>query len=286
MGDRARRSPASARAYLALALPLATVTYIVVQFVYLWELERAGSLVARLDVPQIVSQTFTTHAPSLAAWLAIAAAVGLGAHRVALTLYEAQRQLVEERERQALTDPLTDLHNRRAMEERLAVLHPIAERYGRPFSVISIDADGLKDLNDTYGHQAGDQAIRDLAGVLLATMRAADQCVRLGGDEFIVLLPDTGLAAAAVSAERLLEALRRRRVEPPRPTLHASAGVAESAPGLSPQDVLRRADALLYEAKRLGKDRVAWTPPRPWTEMLPTRPAGGPHTTAPGGVDS
>jgi diguanylate cyclase (GGDEF)-like protein len=277
LSDRERRGPASARAYVALALPLATVAYIVVQFVYLWEMERAGSLVATFDMSQTVPQTFTVHVPSLVAWLAIAAAVGVAARRVSLRLYEAQRGLVEERQRQAFKDPLTELDNRRAMEERLAVLRPIAERYGRPFSVISIDADGLKDLNDTYGHEAGDLAIRDLAGVLQATMRAADQCVRLGGDEFIVLLPDTGLVAAAVTAERLLGALRRRRAERPGRALGASAGVAEWVPGLSTQDVIRRADALLYEAKRLGKDRVVSTPPRPWTELLPTRPASGPH---------
>ena len=189
-------------------------------------------------------------------------------------MYEVQRRLVEEREREreALTDPLTGLGNRRALEERLAILHPIAERYQRPFSVISIDADGLKARNDSDGHEAGDRAIRHLAEVLRATMRSVDQCVRLGGDEFVVLLPDTGAATATIAAERLLAALRAPSSSaPPGGALRASVGVAEWVPGLSPQDVIRRADVLLYEAKRLGKDRVISDPPRPWSELLSVR---------------
>jgi len=272
LDDPTGRRPPSALAYVALALPLATAAYIVVQFVYRWEEERAGAPVAGFETAQqTVLQTFTVHGASLVAWIAIAAAVAVAAHRASVRLYQAQRGLVEERERQALNDPLTDLHNRRALDERLAVLHPIAERYGHPFSVISIDADGLKHLNDTYGHAAGDLAIRDLANVLRATMRSMDLCVRLGGDEFIVLLPDTGLVAATAAAERVLETLRRGSAERPGRVLSASAGVAEWVPGLSPQDVIRRADALLYEAKRLGKDRTVSAPPRPWTELLPVR---------------
>lgn len=270
--ERSSRRPPRLLSYVLLSVPLATASYLAVQVVYLWELERAGALVRGYDLPRLMVETITVHFVSLAAWLVLAALCGCAAQRITVRLYEAQRQLSAQREAEALTDPLTGLDNRRALEERLAILHPIAERYERPYSVISIDADSLKARNDADGHEAGDRAIRHLAEVLRATMRSVDQCVRLGGDEFIVLLPDTGTATATVAAERLLEALRRASPAPSGGALRASAGVAEWVPGLSPQDVLRRADTLLYEAKRLGKDRVISAPPRPWTELLPPAP--------------
>ena len=269
---RPSRRPPRLLTYVLLSVPLALASYLAVQIVYLWELERSGALVRNYDFARIIEETGTVHLGSLAAWLVISALFGCAAQRVTQRLYEAQRRLGERRETEALTDPHTGLDNRRALEERLAVLHPLAERYRRPFSVISIDADGLKARNDTDGHAAGDRAIRHLADVLRATMRSVDQCVRLGGDEFIVLLPDTGAATATTAAERLLAALRTLSSSaPPGGALRASVGVAEWVPGLSPQDVIRRADALLYEAKRLGKDQVVAAPPRPWAELLPVR---------------
>lgn len=270
--ERPSRPPPGVLRYVLLSLPVALASYVAVQIVYLWELERSGALVRDYDLLLLLEETITVHVASLAAWVAITALLGCGAQRVTQRLYETQRRLGARRETEALTDPLTGLDNRRALEERLAVLHPIAERYTRPFSIISIDADGLKTRNDSDGHEAGDRAIRHLADVLRATMRSVDQCVRLGGDEFIVLLPDTGAATATIAAERLLAALRAPSPSaPPAGALGASAGVAEWVPGLSPQDVIRRADALLYEAKRLGKDRVISDPPRPWSELLPVR---------------
>lgn len=275
--DRASRRPPRLLTYVLLSVPLALASYLAVQVVYLWELERSGALVRDYDLARIIVETATVHPGSLAAWLVISVLFGCAAQRVTQRLYETQRRLGEQRETEALTDPLTGLDNRRALEERLAVLHPLVERYRRPFSVISLDADGLKARNDVDGHEAGDRAIRHLAYVLRETMRTVDQCVRLGGDEFIVLLPDTPAATATVAAERLLAALRSPSASaPPGGALHASAGVAEWAPGLSPQDVIRRADALLYEAKRLGKDRVVSDPPRPWAEMLPVRAPSAP----------
>lgn len=263
--QRPVREPASARTYVALALPLALVVYLLVQVVYLWELERAGALVRTFDLSRLLVETVTVHGASLAAWLVIAAACGYGVHRAAMWLYEAQRELVTQREHQALKDPLTQLDNRRAMEERLAVLHPIAERSGRPYSVLSIDADGLKDRNDADGHEAGDRAIRRMAASLRATMRAEDHCVRLGGDEFIVLLPETSAAGAEIVASRI-----RQRVEAAtlttreRPvTTTVSVGVAsypEHAADL--ESVMERADQALYASKSGGRNRVTVAPGR------------------------
>lgn len=252
--------PAPPWVYVAASLPLATVAYLAVQVAYLLEQSSAG-LVAMPSLTEIAVGTITVHGASFAAWLVLASAAGLGACRIASALYRSQRRVIAVREAQALRDPLTGLHNRRAMNDRLAFLDATSERSGHPYAVVAIDADGLKRINDTFGHEAGDAAIREVAETLRTTARAVDDCIRLGGDEFVVLLPETELAGAVLSARRLLAALRDRRagrVE----LADASMGVAVWQHGLAGGDVLKRADAALYRAKRDGKGRVfADTPP-------------------------
>ena len=127
------------------------------------------------------------------------------ADRVALSL--ATRRVIETAQRQATTDGLTGLHNRHFLTEQLRLMHSLAARHGQPYSVIALDLDGLKNVNDTFGHEQGDLALRGLANTVRKTVRASDISVRTGGDEFLILMPQSSLEEARVAAERVREAI-------------------------------------------------------------------------------
>lgn len=157
---------------------------------------------------------------------------------------------------QALRDPLTSLYNRRYMEDALERYSNLAERNGRPLSVIMIDLDHFKLLNDEHGHAMGDAVLREAAAAIAGATRPSDVACRYGGEELVVLLADCGLEEAAAKAELL-----RARIES-LSDLHgiritASLGVAAlpdtSATG---SDLLAAADAALYKAKQAGRNRV------------------------------
>lgn len=174
------------------------------------------------------------------------------ADRVALTVGNAR--VLETARRQATTDGLTGLYNRRFFEEQMRVAHSLAERHGEGYSVIAIDLDRLKSLNDTMGHEAGDEALRAFAATMRTTLRGSDIAARLGGDEFVVLASRTATSDAVHTAERILADLRTRARAAP--YLSGSAGVASWRAGRSAQEVLQAADAMLYRAKSAGRDRV------------------------------
>jgi diguanylate cyclase (GGDEF)-like protein len=176
------------------------------------------------------------------------------ADRVALSL--ATRRVLETAQRQATTDGLTGLHNRHFLTEQLRLMHSLAVRHGQPYSVIAIDVDGLKNVNDTFGHEQGDLALRGLANTMKKTLRASDVGVRTGGDEFLVLMAQSGLEESRVAAERVREAVELQGRADPKIAFTVSAGVAAWRPGRSAEQVLEAADAMLYAAKRAGKDRV------------------------------
>ncbi len=163
----------------------------------------------------------------------------------------------------AFLDGLTGLHNRRALDERLAAELRHALRDRTPLSLVMIDVDRFKRYNDHYGHVAGDDALRQVAAALRAGMlRPMDLVTRYGGEEFACLLPGTDLAGALAVAERLHAAVAALRLPHPtsdvQPQLSISLGVACStqAPVLTAQALLACADAALYEAKAQGRDRV------------------------------
>src|SRR5207248_2037854 len=176
------------------------------------------------------------------------------ADRVALSL--ATRRVLETAQRQATTDGLTGLHNRHFLAEQIRLMHSLAARHGQPYSVVAIDVDGLKRVNDTHGHEQGDLALRGLANTLRRTVRSSDVGVRTGGDEFLVLMPQSTLDEARIAAERLREAVDVQGRSDPRIAITVSAGVASWRPGRSAEQVLEAADLMLYAAKRAGKDRV------------------------------
>jgi two-component system cell cycle response regulator len=181
--------------------------------------------------------------------------VRAAADRVALSL--TNRRVLETAQRQATTDGLTGLHNRYFLQEQLRLLHSLAARHGQPYSAVAFDVDGLKQVNDTFGHEMGDLALRGFANTIRRTIRASDVGVRTGGDEFLVLLPHGGLPDARILAERVRDALLQQARSEPHTAVTVSAGVAAWRTGRTAEQVLEAADAMLYAAKRGGKDRIA-----------------------------
>ena len=176
------------------------------------------------------------------------------ADRVALAV--ANRRVLETAKRQATTDGLTGLHNRHFLGEQLRLLQSLAERHKQDYAVVAIDVDDLKHVNDTFGHEMGDLALRGFANVVRKMIRGSDIGVRTGGDEFLVLLPRSGLDDARVLAERLRDALAAQGRSEPHTAITVSLGVAAWRPGRTAEQVLEAADGMLYAAKRAGKDRI------------------------------
>lgn len=160
----------------------------------------------------------------------------------------------------ATNDSLTGIANRRAFFERGHREFDNSVRYRTPLSLLMLDLDHFKRVNDRYGHQAGDQVLRQVATWIVEMLRSGDLGARYGGEEFVVLAPHTGLHDAATLAARIKERVSRCPIVYDRRALHVtiSIGVASRIDGDADlQALLRRADAALYEAKRAGRDRVA-----------------------------
>ena len=167
-------------------------------------------------------------------------------------------KLVLEIRRLTERDPLTDALNRRALSEAVDAEHSRQMR-GHGYALVLLDMDRFKQLNDTLGHAAGDAALKALVRVLRPCLREVDRLARLGGEEFCVLLPHTGIAGAALVAERMRALLAGHAFawEGQAWTLTASFGIAESsAADVSAAEVLRRADQALYRAKAQGRNVV------------------------------
>lgn len=156
----------------------------------------------------------------------------------------------------AVTDGLTGLYNHRFIFERLEEETAKVARYGRPLSIIMLDIDNFKRVNDTFGHRAGDEVILSVAHAIMASLRKTDVAGRYGGEEFLVLLPETDVKAAHVVAEKIRNTVAQLQFETKDLAVTVSAGVAEAEKGESFEALINRADAKLYTAKRNGKNRV------------------------------
>jgi diguanylate cyclase (GGDEF)-like protein len=185
-----------------------------------------------------------------------AALSAYGAH-AAIALSNAR--LVDRLERQAAEDPLTGLANRRAFYRNCATEFSRAQRTRSSMSIVMLDLDDFKAINDEHGHPYGDQVLLGAADALRAAIRGLDTAARMGGEEFAILLPDTDSDAAYDVAERARRAIALVPVADG--TLSCSAGVATALPrDTSPADLLALADEALYDAKRLGRDRTVTSP--------------------------
>jgi diguanylate cyclase (GGDEF)-like protein len=169
-------------------------------------------------------------------------------------------RLLHSQER-AIRDDLTGLFNQRYLREQLTRELSRSVRYGHPLSLIVIDIDRFKEINDKFGHPAGDRAIQAVARAIEGSVRKANTVARYGGDEFVVVVPEAGVASATVVAEHLRTALQGIRIEGEKgeqlPPLTCSVGVAEfDREADNPLTLFSRADANLLAAKRSGRDCV------------------------------
>jgi diguanylate cyclase (GGDEF)-like protein len=213
-------------------------------------------------------------------------ALGACASHAAIALSNAR--LVEQLEREASEDPLTGLCNKRSFELAYSAELGRARREGGTTAVITLDIDHFKQINDRYHHNFGDQVLVAVATALRSAVRAYDTVARVGGDEFVILLPGTSAEEAEMVAERARALISE--IELPEGSLSCSAGVvAVSGEDQASHETLAAADAALYESKRLGRDRTSLAPspgappgggaagPRTW----PSGGSGAPHASAP-----
>ena len=175
-----------------------------------------------------------------------------------------QQELVEQSRRleaMIFEDPLTRLFNRRFILTQLGGLVSGARRHEHRLAVAMIDVDHFKAFNDRHGHAAGDEVLSAVADVLRRHLRAEDQLGRLGGEEFLALLPDADAAAAEAATEKLRAEVAAARVRHDGHELAVTVSIGWAAwDGETAQELLRRADAALYEAKRRGRDRTCGAP--------------------------
>ena len=165
----------------------------------------------------------------------------------------------------AFTDFLTAMKTRGYFEQQLELELKRAERKRTPLALMMIDIDFFKALNDTRGHQTGDEALIHLVKVAKEELRLTDHIARLGGEEFLVILPNTPLDEAARIITRLQRSLTKKYFldNNERVLITFSAGVAERTPGESQEASIARADAAMYQAKQSGKNRVCLAPETP-----------------------
>jgi diguanylate cyclase (GGDEF)-like protein len=180
-------------------------------------------------------------------------------------LVEPSQLMHRELKKLSVTDALTGLFNFRHMQELLDRELPSAQRYQKPLSLIMFDLDDFKLINDTLGHQAGDEALKAVADAIKKHMRETDFATRYGGEEFLAVLPETGSEGAKILAERTLESIAEIVFTDPvlrraKTRLTASAGIATYPDHTRDKNTLiRLADEAMYEAKTKGKNRVVIT---------------------------
>ncbi|MBD3163358.1 MAG: diguanylate cyclase, partial [Candidatus Eisenbacteria bacterium] len=164
--------------------------------------------------------------------------------------------MYEEMSRLAITDPLTGLFNRRHLQEHLAGEIHRSRRYDHVFSIAIIDIDGFKELNDAHGHGLGDRILTEMGRLMRKHARSSDLTSRYGGDEFVVLMPETDPGQAARAGERLRAAIAAHMF-PRRKKLTASVGIATfPSDGTTAEALVRKADRALLDAKKNGRNRV------------------------------
>lgn len=204
-----------------------------------------------------------TVSPGMLAVVLVAA--GVAADGLLRCLRRTSRLARETRDLAVLarTDPLTGLPNRRNMEEHLAAAVSAARRHHQPLSVLFIDIDSFKHINDELGYEAGDEVLRAVGERLRSTVRAEDLVGRWGGEEFVAILPTTDSAGAIALAERLRTAIACDPVVVGEREAHVTASVGCASEAGEPAEVIRQAARALRQAKRDGKNRVVAADPPP-----------------------
>jgi diguanylate cyclase (GGDEF)-like protein len=186
--------------------------------------------------------------------------------REAGPVLEAKR-LMEHLRENSLRDPMTGLYNRRFLEDYVGALISSSQRRKSPFTVLMLDLDFFKQVNDTHGHEAGDKVIKTLADILVRSVRGSDFAVRYGGEEFLLVLTDTGMEPALKVAEKIRAEVEATKVPLPSGILQKtiSIGVAEFPTDADTfWQVVKYADVALYKAKAGGRNRVVRFLPEMW----------------------
>jgi len=228
---------------------------------YLWPMLIAGYFLSRREIAANLTFALLACGVALSQWvepglrsatfIAVAAIIGV-VTAVVVCLREQVRRLVTRLAELATHDSLTGALNRGAFEERLEAELARTARMAAPCALVVLDVDHFKRINDTQGHAAGDRALRALALTAAATKRRSDIFGRIGGEEFAVVLPDTGLAGATAFAEKLRASLRDVMGD-----VTVSFGVTDAdTAGRTVRGMLHSADIALYAAKHAGRDRV------------------------------
>ncbi|HSC79528.1 MAG TPA: GGDEF domain-containing protein, partial [Chitinolyticbacter sp.] len=213
----------------------------------------------------IAQKAMSSRANKLAARRLAAAEIKLKLLSSEIELSQLRQQTSErasrlqQLENAAYRDGLTGAFNRRALDERLPLLIAQAQQQGSVLSLLVVDFDHFKTINDTYTHQVGDRVLQEGARQMQATLRDGDTLFRYGGEEFTLVLGDTALTGALRLAERIRERLEAWPWGDVASGLRAtiSVGATTLMPGDTPAELLRRADLALYQAKRAGRNRVA-----------------------------
>ncbi len=248
---RARREPALAGLYLILLTVRAS----------------RMDLVTGLEAGADDYMVKPTHPDELRARVKVGLRVAALQTRLAERVSELQAAR-DDLTRLVSTDALTQLYSRRWWFRLAHTEFSRSRRYARSLSLLVLDLDFFKQVNDTYGHDGGDLVLQGVAGMLRATCRDSDIIGRLGGEEFVVLVPETALGAAQVLGDRLTDACRTLVVSTRAGTVSCSTsiGISEARPDDEDvETVLRRADSALYEAKRSGRGGWKSAPPGPLT---------------------
>lgn len=207
-----------------------------------------------LDVHYTPASSLATIAACVPFLVVYPIVIGVVTYRLSLRLSQQKQELKLAHERDALSGLFSRAHWQQRLEEEFAR----ASRHGRPSSLLLLDADHFKAINDTYGHAVGDGVLVAVADRMRSQVRSTDLVARLGGDEFVVVCRDTAAADAAELAHRIVRSLSTPiALDGGLHEVRASAGLAIGAADVAHQGLLRRADAALYRAKRSGGDRVA-----------------------------
>lgn len=172
-------------------------------------------------------------------------------------LMKELEQKNKELEEKAIHDDLTGLFNHGFMFERLSYSQEVSRRYHKALSVIMFDLDHFKDVNDTWGHQVGDMVLQKVSKVIKDTVRQADIAGRYGGEEFMIICPETSLENAEMLAERIREGIEQTDMNDDGLIVTISGGVAESEENEPVEKLVNRADELLYKSKREGRNRIS-----------------------------
>jgi len=230
---------------------------------YSWPVLWVGCFFGTRQTVAVVLSVGAAHAVALLAlpegnfdrWCDVMVSVTIVAG-VVRSLAARNEKLVERLTAESRVDPLTGLLNRRGLEERFGVEIARAVRERHPLAVVAIDVDHFKLINDEFGHQAGDRALVWLSSLLCEETRGADIVARVGGEEFVIVLPGADGASTLEFAERLRHVIEEADAEIP---MTISAGVASALAPSTAHTLLGAADRALYAAKHAGRNRVSYT---------------------------